>query len=173
MKIGVLSDSHIPKRAKALPKVVLDAFGDVECIIHAGDITDIAVLRQMGELAPIIAVAGNGDSPEMHRYLGEKRIAALGNFHVGIVHGHGSGGKTVQRAMACFDNDDVDCIIFGHSHMPYCRCSDGLWLFNPGSPTDRRMNEHRSFGMIEIAESIKPSIVFFDDGGIICKQTTC
>jgi putative phosphoesterase len=74
----------------------------------------------------------------------------------------GSGGKTPDRAMKCFEKDDVDCIIFGHSHIPFCEYINGILMFNPGSPTDKRRNELYSFGILELGEVIKAKLIFFE-----------
>jgi len=168
MKIGVISDTHIPKRAKFLPEIVLETFkGTVDHIIHAGDITSMDVIYKLEELAPVTAVAGNVDSPELIERLGSRKILTFGNFNFGIFHGHGEKGKTIERAIKCFQNDAVDCIIFGHSHMPHCQFYGDILLLNPGSPTDKRRNKYYSFGLIEIDKTISPRIIYFNDEGIV------
>lgn len=161
MLIGVISDTHIPKKAKVLPEIIFETFRGVNQIIHAGDIMSMEVLYKLEELAPVTAVAGNGDSPEMLEKLGDKKIITIGNFKFGLFHGHGEKGKTIERVIKCFEDDTVDCIIFGHSHIPYCQLYGEILLFNPGSPTDKRRNTDYSFGLIEIEETIRPRIVYF------------
>lgn len=167
MKIGVISDTHIPKRAKVLPTVVLEALKDVDSIVHAGDIMSVELLNILGQLAPVTAVAGNVDPPDLTESLDQKKIITLGKFNFGIFHGHGKKGKTVDRAIQCFENDKVDCIIFGHSHIPYCQWHGDILLFNPGSPTDKRKNTYYSFGLIDIDENISPQLIYFDATGEI------
>jgi putative phosphoesterase len=160
-RIGVLSDTHIPNRAKELPLALLKAFENVDHIIHAGDVAILDVILQLEKLAPVTAVAGNIDPPELRGILREKNIEQFGSFHIGVFHGHGSKGNTVSRALDCFHNDEVDCIIFGHSHIPYMAYHDHILLFNPGSPTDKRRNERYSFGIIEIDGTLTANHVFF------------
>lgn len=161
MKVGVLSDTHIPKRAGGLPEEVIQAFRNVDHIIHAGDITSPKVLSELECLASVTAVSGNVDPEPLQETLGSKKITTLSGYRIGITHGHGSGGKTLERAMKCFEKDDVDCIIFGHSHIPFCEYINGILMFNPGSPTDKRRNELYSFGILELGEEIKAKHVFF------------
>lgn len=161
MKIGVLSDTHIPSRRKVLPETVIEAFRGVDHIIHAGDISCPEVLDVLSALAPVTAVAGNIDPEELQTALGTKRIIALNGFRIGVTHGHGTAGKTADRAVRCFENDGVDCIVFGHSHIPFCEYRDHILLFNPGSPTDRRRNEFFSFGILELGKIIKAEHIFF------------
>ncbi|HCW05279.1 MAG TPA: YfcE family phosphodiesterase [Clostridium sp.] len=167
MKIGVISDTHIPKRAKALPEVVLKVFKDLDHIIHAGDIMSIGVLNTLKELAPVTAVAGNLDSPELTESLAEKKLLRLGGFTFGIFHGHGKKGKTLDRAIQSFQGHKVDCIIFCHSHIPYCQNHGDILLFNPVSPTDKRRNIYYSFGIIEVNKTISPQLIYFDGEGKI------
>ena len=165
MIIGVLADTHIPGRAKKLPQFVLETFQLADHIIHAGDITTMDVIAALEELAPVTAVAGNLDPTDIQERFGEKKIIKLGDYNFGIFHGHGSKSKTGQRALDCFLNDRVDCIIFGHSHQPVCAHEGSILLFNPGSPTDKRRNMYFSFGLIEIDAEIRPRIIYFNANG--------
>lgn len=162
MKIGVLSDTHIPSRAKALPEIVLQAFKEVDYIIHAGDITSLEVLDMLSTLAPVIAVSGNVDPDKLQAILSDKEIVTLEGYRIGVTHGHRSTGKTLDRVIKCFKNDQVDCIIFGHSHIPYCETVDHVLLFNPGSPTDKRRNRFFSFGILELGTKLEAKHIFFE-----------
>lgn len=157
----MISDTHIPKRARALPKFLLDAFEGVDQIIHAGDIMTIDVIYQLSEIAPVTAVAGNTDPADLYELLGDKKILNINNYRIGITHGHGQKGKTIDRVLKCFQDDQVHCIVFGHSHMPLSQLYNDILLFNPGSPTDKRRNQNYSFGILEINESIHPHILYF------------
>ena len=161
MKVGVLSDTHIPSKAKALPNVVIQAFKGVDHIIHAGDINSFEVLDALECLAPVTAVSGNIDPIQIQEVLSDKIIVTLNGYRIGITHGHGRTGKTLDRAIKCFQDEDVDCIIFGHSHIPYCEFRNNILLFNPGSPTDKRRNEYFSFGILELEDGIKAKHIFF------------
>lgn len=157
MRIGVVSDTHIPMRAKQLPARLFELLNGVEMILHAGDIVDDWVLHELAALAPVEAVAGNMDPPELANRLGRKKILNIAGFKLGLIHGdHGSiRSKTPQRALAAFSKDDVNCVVFGHSHQPYCQKKNGILLFNPGSPTDRRREPHFSCGILTLGNEIK------------------
>jgi putative phosphoesterase len=165
MNIGVISDTHIPYRANSLPDIVLQYFKDVGHIFHSGDIADIDVIQTLEKFAPVTAVAGNIDPPELRELLGEKKLITLGGFRFGIVHGQGSKGKTIDQAAGAFSGTNADCIVFGHSHIPFCGYHGNTLLFNPGSPTDKRRNKYYSFGMIEVNETILPRIIYFSAAG--------
>ena len=83
MRIGVISDTHMPRRGKTLPNFVLEAFADVDMILHAGDINDWSVLQELNELAPTTAIAGNTDSHAVTDILGQMVLLELHGFKVG------------------------------------------------------------------------------------------
>ncbi len=166
MKIGVIADTHIPGRAKTLPAVVFKLFQRVGHIIHTGDIACVQVLEALEKIAPVTAVAGNVDPSFLKERLGEKKILKQDGFTIGICHGHGEKGQTLQRAIDCFRGDAVDCICYGHSHKPFCDYSGNTLFFNPGSPTDKRREVFFSIGILEIGQIIAPRIIYFDSTGI-------
>ncbi|MDW7650679.1 MAG: metallophosphoesterase family protein [Bacillota bacterium] len=161
MRIGVVSDTHIPARARQLPPALFTLFDGVDLILHAGDLVDENVLTELAAIAPVEAVAGNMDSLAMHTRLGRKKILSPGGFRIGLIHGDiGSNrNKTPQRALEAFIADDVDCVVFGHSHQPYLEKVGGILLFNPGSPTDRRREPRHSCGLLTLGESIEAEII--------------
>lgn len=116
-------------------------------------------------LAPLEAVAGNNDPAPLHARFGRKKILEFGGVRIGMVHGHnGTGRSTLARAQNTFAADAVHAILFGHSHVPYCRWHRGVLLFNPGSPTDKRRQPNYSYGILRICETgIAPELVFYSD----------
>ncbi len=167
MRIVALSDTHMPRRAKELPQPVRAALADTDYIIHAGDITALEVLDTLAAYAPVAAVAGNIDPPELRDALSEKKLLRLCGFAIGICHGHGSKGSTLQRAIAAFEGAGANMVVFGHSHIPYLGRHDGTLLLNPGSPTDRRRSPFFSYGVIETGETLSARLVYFDREGTL------
>lgn len=161
-KIIILSDTHIPARAKQLPPILLDACQDADLIIHAGDWQTLDVFFELSAYAETIGVAGNVDPWDIVDRFGKKKILTVENLKIGIVHGDGTTKTTEQRALASFEKDAVDLVIFGHSHTPLMKEVDGITLFNPGSPTDKRRQQQYSFGILEIGEDWNLQHVFFD-----------
>ena len=168
LTIGVVSDSHLHEQGntRTLPRPLLDELtkARVGLILHGGDIFAPWVLDQLSEIAPTLAVIGNGDPMELRRVLPRRRIVVVGPHSIGLVHGHeGKGTNAVQRARVTFaDNDLVRCVVFGHSHQPLSRLEqNGVILFNPGSPTDRRGAPYFSFGLLRVGEKIEPELVYF------------
>ncbi|CAM3917793.1 metallophosphoesterase family protein [Cohnella lubricantis] len=170
MLIGVVSDTHMPRMAKALPPTLDDAFRKADRILHAGDWTDLRVLDAFEKLAPVDGVAGNNDGAEIVRRFGWRKIIRVGGVSIGLVHGHGSGARTAaateERVIRAFKDDDIDCIVFGHSHVPVLKEVNGVLVFNPGSPTDKRRQPRYSFGLLEITDGrIKARHLFYDKKG--------
>ncbi|MBU0615487.1 MAG: metallophosphatase family protein [Nanoarchaeota archaeon] len=155
-KIGVVSDLHIPIKAKTIPKQILKDFKDADLIISAGDNVSLAPLRELEKLAPVIAVYGNMDPPEVASRLKANIIINVNQFKIGIVHGHGSTGSTPEHSRSQFS--DVDCIIFGHSHQPMNEVVDGILMFNPGSPTDHQFTALNTYGTLHLDQKIKGEI---------------
>lgn len=125
MKITVLSDTHIPKKAKTLPPQVVTELENCDLIIHAGDWQTIHVYHELIKYGNVKGVYGNVDSEELLELLPEKLVVELEGTRIGVVHGHGKRWTTERRAMEAFADDQVDCIFFGHSHIPIQKRSQG------------------------------------------------
>jgi hypothetical protein len=157
MKVGVLSDTHVPAIVKALPPVIFDIFKGVDLIVHAGDITELSVLDELGAIAPVEAVAGNMDDPDVHSKLPQKKILALGRYNIGLIHGKYK--IDVQKEMIRKEFVNVDLIVYGHSHTPFWGKIDGVYFLNPGSPTDKRHAPYNSVALLEIGDEIRAEII--------------
>jgi putative phosphoesterase len=160
-----VSDTHLPRFGRALPDPLAVALRGADRILHAGDITEAFVLDLLEADGPTDAVAGNNDPPELRARLGEAKVVEIGGLRIGLTHGHaGPGPTTAERAWRQFATVEpgVDAIVFGHSHRPHIERRDGVWLLNPGSPTDRRREPTFSFLRISIADGeLVPELVTF------------
>ncbi|MDF2840318.1 MAG: phosphoesterase, family [Clostridia bacterium] len=161
MKIGVISDTHMKSPDKLLPNAVFLAFEGVDMILHAGDILIEEVLIQLEAIAPVIAVAGNNDSYELYQKLGFRKIITVGGKRIGMTHGV-SRGKTYMNAYSEFMEDNVDCIVYGHSHIPHNEVINNILFFNPGSATQRRFQPRHSVGILHIDQNIIGEIIYID-----------
>ncbi|GAC1305736.1 MAG: metallophosphoesterase family protein [Vulcanimicrobiaceae bacterium] len=161
--MAVVSDTHVPRFAARLDAALARVAAErPEIIIHCGDLTDLGVIAAFEAIAPVRAVAGNNDGPEVVARFGRRAIVRVAGVAIGAVHGDGQRGTTLGRARAAFAREPVDAIVFGHSHIPYCERHDGVWVVNPGSPTDKRRQPVFSFAMLEIAAgACTPRIVVF------------
>lgn len=149
MRIGVISDTHV-RTVSEIPEPIRAALAEVALIVHAGDFTESAVLDGLKALGEVRAVCGNMDSGELKRMLPEKELFVVNGKKVGLTHGSGGPWGIAGRIRQMFD--DVDIIIFGHSHEPCHLYLQGSLLFNPGQARD-------SFGLLTIDDEIRAEII--------------
>lgn len=158
MIIGVLSDTHIPVRASRLPEPVVRALRKVDLILHAGDFISLRVYEELQHLGRVEAVAGNMDDAEIAKFLPPLKEISLGGLTIGLTHGGGGCSDLPLRVRARF-RQDVDCVVFGHSHMPYNERDGKTLLFNPGSTAFR---PNQSYGILTVERGeISGDIVYF------------
>jgi uncharacterized protein len=160
--IAAVSDTHIATGSRrALPDALVERLRTVDLILHAGDLISLAALEQLRALAPVEAVHGNVDELNVRLMLPRKRIVTAGRFRIGLVHGDtGSGITTPERARRTFEHEQVDCVVFGHSHSPLLLRHGGVLLLNPGSPTDKRREPRASFALITAGDTLEAEIVY-------------
>jgi putative phosphoesterase len=141
-------------RAKGLPKALVEEFRKVDLILHLGDWVSLEIYDLLSQLAPVEGIAGNNDGAEIIRRFGERKLLTLEGVRIGMIHGHAPYSRkgTDGNALLAFEGEKVDCILFGHSHQPLMRREDGILLFNPGSPTDKRREKQYSFGLLDITD---------------------
>jgi putative phosphoesterase len=137
-KLLLISDTHLPKRAKVLPPEVWAAVEVADVVFHAGDWVDVALLEDLeARSARLVAVAGNNDGPELWARLGEIARVTIDGVRFAMIHETGASIGREARMDAAFP--DTDVLVFGHSHSPWDTVApSGMRLLNPGSPTDRR-----------------------------------
>ncbi|WP_030543420.1 metallophosphoesterase [Streptomyces albus] len=152
MRLLLMSDTHLPKRARELPPRLLELVPEADVVIHAGDWVDTATLDLLETRARrLIGVYGNNDGPELRARLPEVARAELGGLRFGVVHETGAARGREERCAREFPGLDV--LVFGHSHIPWdTEAPGGPRLLNPGSPTDRRRQPHCTFMTAGISE---------------------
>ncbi|TWV55691.1 metallophosphoesterase [Streptomyces misionensis] len=145
MRLLLMSDTHLPKRAKQLPGELLAELPRADVVFHAGDWVDTATLDLLEDRSRrLIGVYGNNDGPELRARLPEVAYAELAGLRFGVVHETGPAQGREARCAARFP--DLDVLVFGHSHIPWdSTAPGGLRLLNPGSPTDRRREPYRTY----------------------------
>ncbi len=133
----LMTDTHLPKRAKDLPVPLWEAVERADLVVHAGDWVDAPTLDALeARSARLLACWGNNDGPELRARLPEVARATIEGVRIAVVHETGGRERREERMRATYP--DVDLLVFGHSHIPWDTAHDGLRLLNPGSPTDRR-----------------------------------
>ncbi|ANS69977.1 hypothetical protein SLINC_7753 [Streptomyces lincolnensis] len=145
MRLLLMSDTHLPKRAKALPAPLLAELPRADVVFHAGDWVDAATLDLLeSHSRRLVGVYGNNDGPQLRARLPEVAYADLGGLRFAVVHETGTAQGREARCAARFP--DTDVLVFGHSHIPWdTTAPTGLRLLNPGSPTDRRRQPHCTY----------------------------
>ena len=152
MRIAVISDTHMPRAASALPDACLAHLTAADAIVHAGDHSDVASLRALEELGlPVIAVHGNVDSDEIRRELPAQTAFESAGVRIAVTHDAGPSAGRARRMADRFP--EADGVVFGHSHIPLHHAPEGgPWLLNPGSPTDRRRQPHHTMALLDVRE---------------------
>jgi len=159
--IGVISDTHIPRRAYCLPPKIFELLEGASLIVHAGDLVEDKVLTELEALAPVTAVAGNMDPPELQNRLGKEKFINYQEKKIALVHGIGRGEAVKEWAIRNYHPGKVDGVIFGHIHKPVYEFQGGLMLFCPGSPTDPRAGTSPSVGRLWYdGEGLKAEIIY-------------
>jgi len=154
----LLADTHWPKRARELPAQVWAAVERADLVIHAGDWVDVRLVDELAARSrELVACWGNNDGPEIRRRLPEVARATVEGTRIAVVHETGAAQGRERRMDALFP--DTDILVFGHSHIPWDTVSPGgMRLLNPGSPTDRRRQPHRTY-MTAVLDGAAPAEV--------------
>jgi uncharacterized protein len=119
-------------------------------ILHAGDLSSLAVLDQLASYAPVEAIQGNVELPDVVASLPLKRKLVVGGVAIGLIHILGDRAHYARNARRDFPSARI--VIFGHSHVPYVEDANGLLLLNPGSVTDRRAQPHCTIALLTIED---------------------
>lgn len=167
MKIGVLSDTHIHSLKAGITlaeKLLSGPFSNVDVVLHAGD----HVLPELASCfypLPWYGVQGNMDCSSDALPL--QRVVQLGGFSIAMTHGWGSPYGIESRVLQSFCLEDIDVMIYGHSHIPVCHKVGSVLLMNPGSPTDKRSAPFHSVGLLYLDAVPRGEIIsvegLFDD----------
>jgi hypothetical protein len=149
MRVVALADTHAPRRWKSCPPPVAAQLRRADLILHAGDVCTAAVLDELSQYAPVLAVAGNNDGPDVAAWgAGEVLQAELDGLPVAMIHDSGAASGRLERMRRRFPGAAL--VVFGHSHIPLDAAAGGLRIVNPGSPTDRRRQPHGTIGLLTI-----------------------
>jgi uncharacterized protein len=154
MLIAVISDTHLPRGARRLPEACIERIAASDLLLHAGDLSSLAVLRDLEAIGPpVAAVHGNVDSPELRRLLPAERVVEADGARIAVIHDAGARAGRLERMRRRF-GDQAGAVVFGHSHLPlHERSADGFQIFNPGSPTERRRAPRHTMGLACVTEA--------------------
>ncbi|OBK14188.1 metallophosphoesterase family protein [Mycobacterium asiaticum] len=152
MRLLLIADTHVPKRARDLPAQVWDEVAAADVVIHAGDWVTVELLDALeARAARLIACWGNNDGDGLRSRLPERADADLAGRRFTVVHETGAASGREARMSRLYP--DTDVLVFGHSHIPWDTTTQtGLRLLNPGSPTDRRRQPYCTYMVVTLEQ---------------------
>jgi putative phosphoesterase len=158
VRLLLLADTHVPRRAKALPAAVWDEVDRADVVVHAGDWVAASLVEAITARARLIGCYGNNDGPDVRALLPDIARVELDGLRLAVVHETGASAGRDERMAALYP--DVDVLVFGHSHIPWdATASTGLRLLNPGSPTDRRRQPFCTYLTAEVEGGMLHDVV--------------
>jgi len=159
-KVGLISDTHVPKRARYVPKRVFEIFEKVDYIIHAGDLVELAIVDELEQLAPVLAVSGNMDGVDICGALPRVNSLRVFDWKIGVMHDPDIlFGFNKMRELV--KQNFFNVFVYGHTHTASIKWEGKTLYINPGSPTDPASPMLKpSVGMLKITkETIIPEII--------------
>ena len=151
MRLAIISDTHLPRGARAIPAACLEQLRAADAILHAGDLIELSVLHELEALGPPVhAVRGNVDSAELQARLPLTKVVEADGARIAMVHDGGPARDRLARLHRRFP--DAHAVVFGHSHLPLHEERDAFAIFNPGSPTERRRAPRHTMGIATIRD---------------------
>ena len=159
--VGLISDTHIPVRARSLPKKVFQLFQNVNYIIHAGDLVQLSVLDELEQLAPVLAVHGNMDGPDVSGALPRLNTLKIFDWKIGVIHDPGT-YFGVGKMRDIVKQNSLDALVYGHTHNSQIKWEGKTLYINPGSATNPAMPfiNKPSVAILKISkDSIIPEII--------------
>lgn len=158
--VGLISDTHMPKRARCIPKRVFEIFENVDYIIHAGDLVELAVVDELEKIAPVLAVRGNMDGIEVAGALPRLNSLKVFDWKIGVTHDPSILYGFNKMSETALENG-FDVFVYGHTHVADIKWEGKILYINPGSPTDPpSFMVKPSVGLLKITkEAIAPEII--------------
>jgi putative phosphoesterase len=131
----------------------------VDLILHAGDFSAVAFLEELRAVGPPVqAVYGNADEPALREALPQELVVEVEEARIGMVHIPGPAPGREERLVRRFPG--CDAVVFGHTHLPVVERHEGVWILNPGSPTERRKGLFHAFMLLRVSGAeIVPELV--------------
>jgi putative phosphoesterase len=152
VQIAIISDTHLPRGGRRLPDACVAALRRASLILHAGDLVELSVFRELERFGEVIAVQGNVDTAELRALLPARTTVRIDDCTIGVVHDAGPKAGRVERLRRWFP--EANAVVFGHSHIPlHAQDPAGFQIFNPGSPTVRRRAPRHTMGVAEVRAS--------------------
>lgn len=159
MLVAVIADTHLPRGRRALPEECVRRLRAADLVLHAGDHSSADLLAELRSLGPPVhAVHGNADEPALRAALPEELVVDAGGVRIGMTHVPGPRPGRESRLTARFAG--CAAVVYGHTHLPQVERHDGVWILNPGSPTERRRAPARTMLELRVGQGeIEPQLV--------------
>ena len=136
----------------------MQLLAEADLVLHAGDVTTVAVLDELRKLGPLEAVFGNADEAALKASLPKERVVEVEEARIGMVHIPGPRAGREERLVARFPG--CDAVVYGHTHVAQVERNGGVWILNPGSPTERRRSPARSMLVLEVTgRDVAPQLI--------------
>lgn len=159
--VGLISDTHVPSRASAIPREVFTSFENVDFIIHAGDLVELSVIDELEQIAPVLAVHGNMDTPETKNVLPNFNSLKVLDRKIGVIHNPGLiYGMEQMRELT--KTHGLNVLVYGHTHNANIKWEEKILYINPGSPTSPSFLLNKpSVALLKITkDNITPEIIY-------------
>src|SRR5687767_178534 len=152
MQLAIVSDTHLTADSWPLPHRCFELIAASDLVVHAGDIMTPEALAEMEAIGPPVrAVAGNMDGPDLRARLPKTDEVDVDGAVIAVLHDAGAPAGRLERMRSRFPS--ADAVVFGHTHAPEHERDNGFQIFNPGSPTDRRLARSHSMGLAHVEGS--------------------
>jgi uncharacterized protein len=157
--VAAISDTHLPRGTRRIPDSCLERLRAADLILHGGDLSALGVLEALQALGPPVhAVFGNADEPAVRELLPKELVVEAGGARIGMAHVPGPRAGREERLVKRFPG--CDAVVYGHTHLPEVTQEGGVWILNPGSPTERRKAPSHTMLLLEItAGKIRPELL--------------
>jgi uncharacterized protein len=147
-RLAIIGDTHLPRGPRRLPQECVRRLVMADLILHTGDHCSVESLEELRALGPPVeAVFGNADDAQLRATLPQEHVVSIGGVRIGITHAPGPEPGRETRLLNIFP--DCAAIVYGHTHVPQVQRLEGVWILNPGSPTERRRAPART--MLELS----------------------
>jgi putative phosphoesterase len=156
MRVGILSDTHLTRVTKELEDIYDTYLSQVDVILHAGDFVSEDIVGFLSR-KDFHGVCGNMDPMELKQRLPAKKVIEMGTFRLGLIHGWGYSGDLEERIRGEFNQ--IDAIVYGHSHRPVNHIRDNVLFFNPGTALGYSSSRGHSLGVLEVEDKIRGEFI--------------
>jgi len=157
--VAAIADTHLPRGSRVLPEECVRRLRAADLILHAGDLVSAAFLEELRALGPPVhAVVGNMDEPALQEALPKETVVDAAGARIGMIHIPGPRAGREARLAARFPG--CDAVLYGHTHVPQVERVEGVWILNPGSPTERRRAPAHTMLELRVADgTLRPELV--------------